>query len=587
MNHSAISSFIWDTADLLRSSYKRHEYGNIILPFTVMRRLDIVLIPTKGAVLAEAKKEIPDALKKMKGFDEGAVRDKNLKKAAGQDFYNVSEFVMKDLLKDADSIKENTVAYVNGFSNEIADILDNFDIYNIINELDRKGLLFQIVERFCKPNVDLSPKNVNTADMGDIYEELIRKFSEASNETAGEHFSPRDGLALAAKLVIAGAEDDISTPNRIVKICDPCAGTGGAISVFEEFVNTINPTAHVIGFGQEINEQSYAIAKSDMILKGGNASNIVLGDTLGPENERLADETFGYQISNPPYGVKWEKSKTSVKTEHDEKGFSGRFGAGLPRISDGQLLFVQHMISKMRAPEEGGGRIAVFLNGSPLFTGAAGSGESEIRRYLLERDMVEAIVAMPNDFFFNTGIATYIWIITNNKTGERKGKVQLINANSIFSKMRKSLGNKRKQLTDEQVNEIVALYDAFEDANSKFSKVFVNDDFGYTTVTVERPLRDEAGDIVRDKKGNPKPDSSLRDTENIPLNEDVQKYFEREVLPYAPDAWMDRKKDKIGYKIPFTRYFYEYTPLRPSDEILSEIKELETSISKQIKKIGL
>ena len=423
--------------------------------------------------------------------------------------------------------------------------------------------------------------------MGDIYEELIRKFSEVSNETAGEHFSPRDGLALAARLAIAGTEDDLAKPNRIVKVCDPCAGTGGAIAVFSDIVQELNPSAQVIGFGQEINEQSYAIAKSDTILKGGNAANIVLGDTLGPENERLAGETYGYQISNPPYGVKWEKSKASVKAEHDEKGFSGRFGAGLPRISDGQLLFVQHMVSKMRSPEEGGGRIAVFLNGSPLFTGAAESGESEIRRYLLEHDMVEAIVAMPNDFFFNTGIATYIWVITNNKSTERKGKVQLINANNIFSKMRKSLGSKRKQFTDEQIEQIVEIYDAFEDADPKLSKVFKNDDFGYTTVTVERPLMNEDGNKVTDKKGNPKPDSSLRDIENIPLGEDVEAYFEREVLPYAPDAWMDRKKDKIGYEIPFTRYFYEYTPLRPSKEILTEIRELESSIAEQLQKVGL
>lgn len=587
MNHSSISSFIWGTADLLRSSYKQHEYGDIILPFTVMRRLDIVLAPTKQAVLDEAKKEIPAALKQMKSFDEGSLRDKNLKKASGQDFYNTSAFTMEDLVKDADNIKENMTAYIDGFSPEIVDIMENFDIYNVINDLDKKSLLFQVTERFCKPDVDLSPESISSADMGDIYEELIRKFSEVSNETAGEHFSPRDGLALAARLAIAGTEDDLSKPNRIVKVCDPCAGTGGAIAVFSDMVQELNPTAQVIGFGQEINEQSYAIAKSDTILKGGNAANIVLGDTLGPENERLAGETYGYQISNPPYGVKWEKSKASVKAEHDEKGFSGRFGAGLPRISDGQLLFVQHMVSKMRSPEEGGGRIAVFLNGSPLFTGAAESGESEIRRYLLEHDMVEAIVAMPNDFFFNTGIATYIWVITNYKTPERKGKVQLINANDIFSKMRKSLGSKRKQFTDEQIEQIVGLYDAFEDADPKLSKVFKNDDFGYTTVTVERPLLDDDGNIVTDKKGNPKPDSSLRDTENIPLGENIQEYFEREVLPYAPDAWMDRKKDKIGYEIPFTRYFYEYTPLRPSSEILSEIKELESSIAEQLQKVGL
>lgn len=587
MNHSAISSFIWGTADLLRSSYKQHEYGDIILPFTVMRRLDIVLTPTKQAVLEESEKEIPAALKQMKSFDEGVLRDKNLKKAAGQDFYNTSAFTMEDLVKDADNIKENITAYIDGFSPEIVDIIENFDIYSVINDLDKKGLLFQVTERFCKPDVDLSPESVSSADMGDIYEELIREFSEASNETAGEHFSPRDGLALAARLAIAGTEDDIAKPNRIVKVCDPCAGTGGAISVFEDLVREINPHAHVIGFGQEINEQSYAIAKSDTILKGGNAANIVLGDTLGPENERLAGETFGYQISNPPYGVKWEKSKASVKAEHDELGFSGRFGAGLPRISDGQLLFVQHMVSKMRSPKEGGGRIAVFLNGSPLFTGAAESGESEIRRYLLEHDMVEAIVAMPNDFFFNTGIATYIWVITNNKSHKRQGKVQLINANGIFSKMRKSLGSKRKQFTDEQIEEIVGLYDAFEEADSKLSKVFTNDDFGYTTVTVERPLKDENGNPVTDRKGNPKPDSSLRDTENIPLGEDINTYFEREVLPYAPDAWIDRKKDKIGYEIPFTRYFYEYTPLRPSSEILVEIKELEASIAEQLQKAGL
>lgn len=587
MNHSAISSFIWGTADLLRSSYKQHEYGDIILPFTVLRRLDIVLAPTKQAVLKEAKKEIPEALKQMKSFDEGSIRDKNLKKAAGQDFYNVSAFTMEELLKDADNIKENMTAYIDGFSPEIVDIMENFDIYNIIADLDKKELLFQVTERFCKPDVDLSPESVSSADMGDIYEELIRKFSEVSNETAGEHFSPRDGLALAARLVIAGTEEDIAKPNRIVKVCDPCAGTGGAIAVFEELVHQVNPNAHVIGYGQEINEQSYAIAKSDTILKGGNAANIVLGDTLGPENERLAGETYGYQISNPPYGVKWEKSKKYVQQEHDELGYSGRFGAGLPRISDGQLLFVQHMVSKMRSPEEGGGRIAVFLNGSPLFTGAAESGESEIRRYLLEHDLVETIVAMPNDFFFNTGIATYIWIITNNKLPERKGKVQLINANNVCTKMRKSLGSKRKEFSQEQIEEIVALYDAFEAADPKLSKVFSNDDFGYTTVTVERPLKDEDGNVVTDKKGHPKPDSSLKDTENIPLREDINAYFEREVLPYASDAWMDRKKDKIGYEIPFTRYFYEYTPLRPSSEILAEIKELEASIAEQLQKAGL
>ncbi|WP_165046122.1 class I SAM-dependent DNA methyltransferase [Adlercreutzia sp. ZJ138] len=584
MNHSAISSFIWGTADLLRSSFKQHEYGDIILPFTVLRRLDVVLAPTKQVVLAEAAKPLPDFMAAMSEDDRRAYRDRQLKIASGLDFYNTSNFTMESLLDEEADIKENITTYIAAFSSEIVDILENFKIYDVIKDLDQANLLYLVTKRFCDPRVDLSPESVTNADMGDIYEELIRKFSEVSNETAGEHFSPRDGLALAADLLIAGAKDDLTVPNRIVKVCDPCAGTGGAIAVFEDRVRALNPRAEIIGYGQEINPQSYAICKSDTILKGGKSDNIHFGDTLA--NDTMADELFGYQISNPPYGVEWKKSREEVKDEHEKKGFAGRFGAGLPRISDGQLLFVQHMVSKMRLPEDGGGRIAVFLNGSPLFTGAAGSGESEIRRYLLERDLVETIVAMPNDFFFNTGIATYIWVITNAKASERKGKVQLINANGIFSKMRKSLGSKRKQFTDEQIKHIVGLYNAFEEADPKLSKVFTNDDFGYTTVTVERPLRDDAGAIVTDKKGKSKPDSSLRDTENIPLGQDIQQYFEREVLPYAPDAWMDRKKDKVGYEIPFTRYFYEYTPLRPSQEILGEIRELEASIAEQLQKAG-
>ncbi|WP_165246958.1 type I restriction-modification system subunit M [Adlercreutzia sp. ZJ141] len=584
MNHSAISSFIWGTADLLRSSFKQHEYGDIILPFTVLRRLDVVLAPTKQVVLAEAAKPLPDFMAAMGEDDRRAYRDRQLKIASGLDFYNTSNFTMESLLDEEADIKENITTYIAAFSPEIVDILENFKIYDVIKDLDQANLLYLVTKRFCDPRVDLSPESVTNADMGDIYEELIRKFSEVSNETAGEHFSPRDGLALAADLLIAGAKDDLTVPNRIVKVCDPCAGTGGAIAVFEDRMRALNPRAEIIGYGQEINPQSYAICKSDTILKGGKSDNIHFGDTLA--NDTMVDELFGYQISNPPYGVEWKKSREEVKDEHEKKGFAGRFGAGLPRISDGQLLFVQHMVSKMRLPEDGGGRIAVFLNGSPLFTGAAGSGESEIRRFLLERDLVEAIVAMPNDFFFNTGIATYIWVITNAKASERKGKVQLINANGIFSKMRKSLGSKRKQFTDEQIEHIVGLYNAFEEADPKLSKVFTNDDFGYTTVTVERPLRDDDGAIVIDKKGKPKPDSSLRDNENIPLGQDIQQYFEREVLPYAPDAWMDRKKDKVGYEIPFTRYFYEYTPLRPSQEILGEIRELEASIAEQLQKAG-
>ena len=587
MNHSEISSFIWRTADLLRNSYKQHEYGDIILPFTVMRRLDIVLEPTKQAVLDAAAKNPPKAL-----------RDTMLKAAAGEgiDFYNTSRFTMPSLLKEDDLLGAMTT-YLTAFCSEVADIFEKFDMFNVIKKLDEKDLLFLVTERFCDPKVDLSPESVSNADMGDIYEELIRKFSEASNETAGEHFSPRDGLRLAVELLIAGEMDDLMQPNRIVKVCDPCAGTGGALTCFADRVAEINPKATVVTYAQEINDQSYAICKSDTILKGGNVVNVHLGDTLA--NDQMPGETFGFQISNPPYGVDWKKSKKAVEKEHEEKGFAGRFGAGTPRISDGQLLFVQHMVAKMRAPEDGGGRIAVFLNGSPLFTGAAGSGESEIRRYLLEHDLVDAIVAMPNDFFFNTGIATYIWVIDNTKEERRKGKVQLINANSIFTKMRRSLGSKRNEFTNEQIGQIIGLYGDFEDADPKLSKVFANEEFGYVTVDVRRPQRDEQGEIVRDRKSRPVINKDLNDTENIPLTESVGDYMAREVLPYAPDAWIEPRKQKkgqllelrdggtVGYEIPFTRYFYEYKPLRPSAEIFEEISELESNIAEQLKEAGL
>lgn len=586
MNHSEISSFIWGTADLLRSSFKQHEYGDIILPFTVMRRLDVVLEPTKQAVLDVAAKKLPDAL-----------RDTMLKQAAGVDFYNTSEFTMRGLLSDAEGIRENLTKYITSFSPEIADIFDKFKIYEAIKDLDDNDLLFLVVERFCSPNIDLSPASITNSDMGDIYEELIRRFSEVSNETAGEHFSPRDGLRLAAELLVVGEMEDLTQPNRIVKVCDPCAGTGGALTVFADRVAEINSNATVVTYAQEINGQSYAICKSDTILKGGNIANVHLGDTLA--DDQMPDETFGYQISNPPYGVDWKKSQKAVKNEHDTLGFAGRFGAGLPRISDGQLLFVQHMVAKMRKPEDGGGRIAVFLNGSPLFTGAAGSGESEIRRFLLQHDLVDAIIAMPNDFFFNTGIATYIWILDNTKEPRRRGKVQLVNANGIYRKMRKSLGSKRNEFTDEQVSQIVALYEAFEDADPKLSKVLGNDEFGYVTVDVRRPQYDENGEVVRDRKGRPVADKEKNDTENIPLSQNVEEYMEREVLPYAPDAWIEPRKQKkgqmlelrdggvVGYEIPFTRYFYEYTPLRPSTEILAEIRELEASIAEKLRKAGL
>lgn len=586
MNFNEITSFLWGTADLLRNTYKQHEYGGIILPFTVMRRVDIALMPTKEKVL-----EVDSNTPKNSKF-----RESKLMKAAGNiGFYNTSKFTMESLRDEPDDIQSNLVNYITGFSPDMLDVFDKFKIYDVIKKLDENDLLFNIVDRFCEPQADLGPESVTNAQMGDIYEELIRKFSEVSNETAGEHFSPRDGLALASELLIAGAEEDLTKPYGIVKAYDPCAGTGGALTVFEEKVHALNEARDnevtVVSYAQEINDESFAICKSDIMLKGGKAVNVHKGDTL--ISDMTAGETFGYQISNPPYGVDWKKEKGEVLKEAKDLGYSGRFGAGLPRITDGQLLFVQHMVSKMRNVEDGGGRIAVFLNGSPLFTGAAGSGESEIRRYLLEHDLVEAIVAMPNDFFFNTGIATYIWVITNNKEERRKGKVQLINANGIYTKMRKSLGSKRVELSADQINQIVEEYKKFEE--SQISKIFDNEDFGYKTVKIARPLIDEeTGEVACDRKGKPKKDAELSgDTENIPLKDDIEGYLDREVRPYAPGAWVDPVKDKrtkkkvdgiVGYEIPFTRYFYEYKPLRPSSEILTDLEQVEASIAEQLQK---
>ncbi|WP_034530350.1 type I restriction-modification system subunit M [Bifidobacterium stellenboschense] len=573
MNHQSIVAFIWSVADLLRGDYKQHEYGDIILPFTVLRRLDCVLAETKDQVL--------EADRLTAGMTDDLV-DFQLKNASGFPFYNTSRYTMDKLRADPGNIAANLGDYVRGFSPDALDVFEKFDFFARIDSLDANNLLFQIVDKFC--TVDLGPKAVSDVEMGNIYENLLRRFSEMSNETAGEHFSPRDGVELAVDLLIAGASADLSRGDKVVKVYDPCAGTGGALSIFKDRVNEYYPNADVYCYGQELNAATFATCKADMLLRGGEAGNIAFGNTL--TEPAFAGEEFGYQISNPPYGVDWKKSKREVEDEYKNEGFKGRFGAGLPRVSDGQLLFIEHMVSKMRPAGLGGGRIAVFMNGSPLFTGAAGSGESNIRKWLLhDLDLVEAIVAMPNDFFYNTGIATYIWVLNNSKPAERRGKVQLINANGVFTKMRKSLGSKRNELNAEQIRAIVQEYTAFEE--TKTSKIFDVDDFGYTTVTVERPLRDEHGEIETDRKGRPKPDTSLRDTENIPLKQDIDEYFEREVKPYAPDAWMDRKKDKVGYEIPFTRYFYEYTPLRPSMTILDDIRSLEASIADSLAKVGL
>lgn len=571
MNHQALSSFIWSVADLLRGDYKQSEYGKVILPFTVLRRLDCVLEATKADVLAE----LADKLKL------GINPEPFLLRKAQQSFYNTSPMDMKKLMGDQDHIKENLYAYTQGFSTAVRDIFERFDFYTQIERLGKAGLLYQVTERFA--NVDLHPEAVSNTQMGLVFEELIRKFAEISNETAGEHFTPREVIRLMVNLLFVEDDDVLSKPGVVRTIYDPTAGTGGMLSVAGEHLAELNPQARLTMFGQELNDESYAICKADMLIKGQDVGNIIVGNTLSDDGH--THRKFDYMLSNPPFGVEWKKVEKEIRKEHEQQGFNGRFGPGLPRVSDGSLLFLLHLLSKMRPATEGGSRFAIVLNGSPLFTGGAGSGESEIRRYVLENDLVEAIIGLPTDMFYNTGIATYVWVLSNRKPATRKGKVQLIDASSFWQKMRKSLGSKRKELSDEHIAEITRLFGQFTEAEQDgkpISRIFKNTDFGYTTLTVERPLRDEAGQIVLGskgkQKGKPQPDSSLRDTENVPLGEDIEAYFEREVLPHAPDAWIDHEKSKVGYEIPFNRHFYVFQPPRPLSVIDAELRQVTDRI---------
>jgi type I restriction enzyme M protein len=439
--------------------------------------------------------------------------------------------------------------------------------------------------------------------MGLVFEELIRKFAELSNETAGEHFTPREVIRLMVNLLFIEDDDALAKPGVVRSLYDPTAGTGGMLSVAEEHLRSLNPNARLVMYGQELNNESYAICKADMLIKGQDVGNIILGNTLSDDG--LPGKQFDYMLSNPPFGVEWKKIQKEVEKEHEQLGFNGRFGPGLPRVSDGSLLFLLHLLSKMRPVKDGGSRIGIVLNGSPLFTGGAGSGESEIRRYVLENDLVEAIVALPTDMFYNTGISTYVWILSNRKPDGRKGKVQLIDASSLFQKMRKSLGSKRKELGDDHIATITRLFgeakEVYLDAEGKplsakslkagtkgtpLSRIFKTTDFGYRTITVERPERDAKGNIVKEakgkRKGEPKPDTSLRDTENVPLSEEVEAYFQREVLPHAPDAWIDEEKTKVGYEIPFNRHFYVFQPPRPLAEIDAELKTVTDRILQMI-----
>jgi type I restriction enzyme M protein len=498
-----------------------------------------------------------------------------LLRVSGQLFYNTSPLDMKKLMGDQSNIAENLRAYVQGFSQAVRDIFESFEFHIQIDKLAKSGLLYLVTEKFA--NIDLHPNVVSNAQMGSVFEELIRKFAELSNETAGEHFTPREVIRLMVNLLFVEDDDALTKPGVVRSIYDPTAGTGGMLSVADEHLAALNPDARLVMYGQELNPESYAICKADMLIKGQDIGNIVFGNTLSADG--LHDKQFDYMLSNPPFGVEWKKIEKEIRKEAEQLGFNGRFGPGLPRVSDGSLLFLLHLVSKMRPAVDGGSRFGIVLNGSPLFTGGAGSGESEIRRYVLENDLVEAIIGLPTDMFYNTGISTYVWILSNRKPAHRKGKLQLIDASGLWQKMRKGLGSKRKELSPEHIDDITRLFGQFEKCardGVPISRIFKNEEFGYRTITVERPERDAAGKPVLGTKGRakgkPVADAALRDTENVPLSEDVDTYFKREVLPHAPDAWIDDEKTKVGYEIPFNRHFYVFKPPRPLAEIDAELK---------------
>jgi type I restriction enzyme M protein len=700
MNHSEIVSFLWGVADLIRDTFKRGKYQDVILPLTVLRRLDCVLAPTKERVLKRQAE--------LRGRGLQDLREQ-LCKASGFAFYNTSRYDFDKLLADAPHLAANLRNYIAGFSQNMREVLEKFDFDNTISKLDEAGLLFQVLERF--KNVDLHPDKVDNPTMGMIFEELIRKFNEALNENPGEHFTPRDVVHLMADLMLAGDEARIRRPNVVATVYDPCCGSGGMLLITKEHITIgvrkngdirrgpINPSADIYLFGQEVNPETWAVSKSDLFIKeptGRDADNIAFGSTLS--NDRHAGRSFDYLIANPPYGKDWKRDEDAVRDEH-ARGAAGRFAPGLPRISDGQLLFLLHMLAHRKEPKEGGSRIAIIMNGSPLFTGDAGSGESEIRRWILENDWLEALIALPEQLFYNTGIATYIWVLTNRKAPERKGKVQLIDASSFWVQMRKSLGDKRREIPFERAQKIVKILTDFKDGDTRLvkkdgkdeeiivSKIFPTTHFGYRKVTVERPLRlnfqaspervarleeergfqalaqskkkgaakakeeaegrkqqeairkllralpgtllkdrsefervledtaekaalklsapvvkailsalserDETAAVCRDKDDKPEPYPELRDTESVPLAETVEAFFQREVKPHVPDAWIDTSKrdDKdgqvgiVGYEINFNRYFYRYTAPRPLEEIESDIRKVETDVVRMLAEV--
>lgn len=566
-------ALIWAIADKITGVYKPHEYGKVILPLTVIKRFDSILEETKSDVLA--------AFEKCRNMDNDIMRNEILTNASGHPFYNTSKYTLRTLLDDPDHIDDNFASYINAFSPNVCEIIEKFEFAkDELPKMREYGLLFTVLQEFGTEKADMHPSRVSDIEMGYIFEELIRKFSESYNEEAGQHYTPREVIELMVHILL-NFDNAMLSSKEARTIYDPACGTGGMLSIASEYIKKHNSSAAFLCFGQEINPETYAIAKADMLIKGENDSLIRSGNTLS--DDQFPKQTFNYIISNPPFGREWKKEKASVEKEAKltrENG--GRFFMGLPAIGDSQMLFLSNAVAKMKPVEEGGSRVAIVHNGSPLFTGDAGSGPSDIRKYLLENDLLEAIIALPNDIFYNTGIATYIWVLSNNKEKRRMGKVQLINANGLYEKRRKSLGNKRNDIPQTAIDEIAKIYGDFRE--NKLSKIFKNEDFGYRKVVVERPLRDERGKPIL-KKGKVQADPKLRDTENIPLSEDVAEYMKREVLPYAPDAWIDESKTKIGYEIPFTRYFYEYTPPVPSEEIKREILQIESELKGSIERI--
>ncbi|MFN2397908.1 MAG: N-6 DNA methylase [Gemmatimonadaceae bacterium] len=684
--HSQLANFIWSICNLLRGPYKRNEYRKVILPLTVLRRFDCLLAPSKAQVLKKHAK--------IKGKPESVVRSL-LEKTTGRPFYNLSRLDFSKLLDDPNQLAPNLNAYINGFSMSVRDIMERFAFDQQIARMADKNLLYEVVKAFAR--IDLATERVDNVQMGYVFEELIRIGAEQSNEEAGEHFTPREVIKLMVNLLLS-PEKDLSRSHVVKTIYDPACGTGGMLSVAEKYIRNLNTEAKPLLFGQDWNDEAWAVCKSDMLIKGDDADNIRLGDTFTKDAfDHDADDkklTFDYMLANPPFGVEWKQQQSFIERERDSLGYNGRFGAGTPRINDGSLLFLQHMLSKMRAPQRGGSRIGIVFNGSPLFTGDAGSGESNIRQWIIENDWLEAVVALPDQLFYNTGISTYIWVLTNRKEPERKGRIQLIDARQLYIKMHRSLGNKRNKIGDrdegdpDQIGEVTRIFGSFSDGESRtlmvdgeektlvVSKVFDDADFGFHKITVERPLRlnfqatperiarlddetgfrtlassnkkneavrleeietgqrrqeeirgllhmfakgngklykdraafltdlrgidrklgvrlssqeikavlsalgqcDETAEICVDRNGNPEPDPELRDTESVPLKQSIEAYFQREVLPHVPDAWIDESKTKVGYEIPLNRYFYRYEPPRPLEQIERDIKTLEGEI---------